>query len=584
MTNAEQGREFSNPQKACDIVMKGGITSGVVYPLALFALAKDYRFSSIGGTSAGAMAAAAAAAAEYGRQTPNGGFERLAKVPDDIGPNLLGLFQPTPELKPLFDILVAAIKGKSLFAQLSGAALAAIRGYSRTAIIGGGAGFLVAALIAVFFNGGSGIVAFGIPFALLGVFFSLVWHLYKAMFTELPANDFGVCPGIRQPDGSGDGFTDWLAKLIDEAAGRWSTTDQPLTFGDLSEPSNGHAPINLAMMTTSLMERRPYTLPMKTRVFVFKESEWAKLFPKRIMNFLTSKCKPFTPLKGEEGNFFYFPQETDLPIVVAARMSLSFPGLISAVPLWREDHTFTNKDDQNYLRRCLFSDGGLSSNFPIHFFDHLLPNNPTFAISLDQFDPKRYHGKKVHLPALAGAGIQIPIQPFSGLLGFLGRLIDAAKDWQDNLQSLLPGYRERIVHIGLAPGDGGLNITMDKEEIRQLSVFGEEAGEKLRTEFDMDAHRWRRFLVAMARVEEALDEVAKAYEGTSGEGEAFAAFLRRYANNPAQYKQRDPERLAAILRRGEQLADIGKDWRQHPTIRDGDIPKPETDLRISPKP
>jgi predicted acylesterase/phospholipase RssA len=42
--------------------MKGGITSGVVYPLVLVSLAKDYCFSSIGGTSAGAMAAAAAAA------------------------------------------------------------------------------------------------------------------------------------------------------------------------------------------------------------------------------------------------------------------------------------------------------------------------------------------------------------------------------------------------------------------------------------------------------------------------------------------------------------------------------------------
>ena len=583
MTQAEQTREFGNPQKVCDIVMKGGITSGIVYPLALAALAKDYRFSCIGGTSAGAMAAAAAAAAEYGRQTPNGGFERLRKAPAEIGPNLLGLFQPTPGLKPLFGILVASLKGKSLFAKLSGTAFAAIRGYSEAAIKGGAVGILVAVLIAVLFNGGSGVVAFGIPFALLGAFFSLIWRFYEAMFKELPANDFGVCPGIRQPYASGDGFTDWLAKLIDEAAGRGSNTDQPLTFGDLSKPSNGHAPIHLAMMTTSLMERRPYTLPMKTRIFVFKESEWARLFPKRIMDFLTSRCEPFTPLKGEEGNFFYFPED-DLPIVVAARMSLSFPGLISAVPLWRHDYTFTDKDDQNRLRRCLFSDGGLSSNFPIHFFDHLLPNTPTFAISLDEFDEKRHRGKKIRLPALAVSGIQIPVQPFSGLPGFLGRLIDAAKDWQDNLQSVLPGYRERIVHIALAPDEGGLNLTMDKAQIGQLAAYGEEAGEMLRTDFDMDEHRWRRFLVAMARMEETLDEVAKAYEGTPGAREAFAAFLRRYANNPAHYKQRDPARLASILKRGEQLASIGKEWRQEPTIRKGEIPKPETDLRITPKP
>jgi hypothetical protein len=43
-------------RRYCDIVMKGGITSGVVYPLAALELAKDHRFRNIGGTSAGAIA------------------------------------------------------------------------------------------------------------------------------------------------------------------------------------------------------------------------------------------------------------------------------------------------------------------------------------------------------------------------------------------------------------------------------------------------------------------------------------------------------------------------------------------------
>ena len=45
--------------KKCDIVMKGGITSGIVYPGAVCKLAEKYEFQSIGGTaSAGAIAAA----------------------------------------------------------------------------------------------------------------------------------------------------------------------------------------------------------------------------------------------------------------------------------------------------------------------------------------------------------------------------------------------------------------------------------------------------------------------------------------------------------------------------------------------
>ncbi|EMS98269.1 patatin, partial [Agrobacterium tumefaciens str. Cherry 2E-2-2] len=44
---------FAAPEKECDVVMKGGITSGVVYPYAVLELARRYRFRSIGGTSAG---------------------------------------------------------------------------------------------------------------------------------------------------------------------------------------------------------------------------------------------------------------------------------------------------------------------------------------------------------------------------------------------------------------------------------------------------------------------------------------------------------------------------------------------------
>jgi hypothetical protein len=41
--------------RLCDLVMKGGITSGVVYPRLISALSGVYRFKNIGGTSAGAI-------------------------------------------------------------------------------------------------------------------------------------------------------------------------------------------------------------------------------------------------------------------------------------------------------------------------------------------------------------------------------------------------------------------------------------------------------------------------------------------------------------------------------------------------
>lgn len=78
--------------------MKGGITSGVVYPHALAEIAKDYRLRNIGGTSASAIAAVFAAAAEFRRQEGKGtdlsGFNMVSALAGELGQNLQGFFQP----------------------------------------------------------------------------------------------------------------------------------------------------------------------------------------------------------------------------------------------------------------------------------------------------------------------------------------------------------------------------------------------------------------------------------------------------------------------------------------------------------
>jgi hypothetical protein len=55
--------------RECDVVMKGGVTSGVIYPLAICEIAMNYRLRGVGGASAGAIGAAFAAAAESARAT-----------------------------------------------------------------------------------------------------------------------------------------------------------------------------------------------------------------------------------------------------------------------------------------------------------------------------------------------------------------------------------------------------------------------------------------------------------------------------------------------------------------------------------
>ncbi len=106
---------YAAPTSSCDVVMKGGITSGVVYPFAICELARKYRLRSIGGTSAGAIAAAAAAAAELGRHTAGAGFGKLAEQPGWLGAgtHLFDLFQPEAETRPAYLVVTAGFGAKS---------------------------------------------------------------------------------------------------------------------------------------------------------------------------------------------------------------------------------------------------------------------------------------------------------------------------------------------------------------------------------------------------------------------------------------------------------------------------------------
>ena len=56
-------------RRSVDLAMRGGATSGVVYPLAVCEIARDMRVRNVGGASAGAIAAACTAAAELGRSS-----------------------------------------------------------------------------------------------------------------------------------------------------------------------------------------------------------------------------------------------------------------------------------------------------------------------------------------------------------------------------------------------------------------------------------------------------------------------------------------------------------------------------------
>jgi predicted acylesterase/phospholipase RssA len=138
-TNVAEGL----PKKMCDLVMKGGVTSGVVYPKAITELSKEYQFASIGGTSAGAIAASVAAAAEYARAGGKlNAFAELNDLPDSLGKKsadgnsiLFHLFQAQPALSGVFGVAMAGL-GKSGVAKWLATLWAALKASPFAAVLG----------------------------------------------------------------------------------------------------------------------------------------------------------------------------------------------------------------------------------------------------------------------------------------------------------------------------------------------------------------------------------------------------------------------------------------------------------------
>ena len=192
------------------------------------------------------------------------------------------------------------------------------------------------------------------------------------------------------------------------------------------------------------------------------------------------------------------PPSEEVPVVVAARLSLSFPGLISAVPLYAINHAPLIVSARP--ERCWFSDGGITSNFPVHFFDSPVPRWPTFAIDLMQITPGRSldekdQSKNVWLTQTNREGIDEAWLGWEGrsdlkqLLGFGGSIFRTAQNWIDNRQMQGAGFRDRIAHVWMGEGEGGMNLEMEVGKIKRLAKRGEAAASALAERFRPDPPR-----------------------------------------------------------------------------------------------
>ena len=659
----------SSKLEECDLIMRGGITSGVVYPQAVLALKDTYRFRNIGGGSVGAVAAAITAAAELGRDAEDEitGYLGMKNAQDRLAEDegfLQDLFRPPSTYKPLMDTALAFAsllgdkereklgkgdflrKSKVTLMQCNPAAYRKGRVWGAAVGVGAGAflGIIVGVVLYLLFlivgqtpdslaGGSLVLVVFG-PVLVLGLLFGGLggwlggpllasYALFQLATKKMPEDNFyGLCIGSGEPGTQEQPLlTDWLSGLLDDLAG--IEGEEPLTFGHLKnasvEDKKPEEPgIALKMLTTNLNHKEPYVFPREANTFLFKEDDMKRFFPKNVFRYMCEHAAE-TGVESPPG-FHFLPQGHKLPVIVPVRMAISFPVLLSTVPLYtiKEDSLARletgNRLTEQDLQRNLFSDGGICSNFPIHFFDAWLPRRPTFGINLTSVtresigeppmeEAAAFSASDVAPDAYSTQGsdtrtarVQKPTEPwlpkpddpdsrewtsFKGLVEFFGAILSSAMNYRDTMQSRLPSYQERVVQVPLGPTEGGLNLNMDTDVIRNISRRGWRAGKILENDFNFKHHRWVRLRVLLVELERQL-------EGTS---EALTSVINECLVNeqlaggfPHPFPDNKEERSADTREFLQQITQLIEYLKQRPGDRFPPIlnEDPEPALRITP--
>lgn len=491
----------------CDLVLKGGITSGVVYPTAIVELARDHRFHNIGGASAGAIAAVAAAAAEYGRQTGGGGFDELNAIPDQLAQEdtpsrqtmLQRLFVAQPETREYFDLFWQQKKLEGGLFTRAKAVLPTLLRHSPTfpkfkvanvfAVV-----LPLAAIVWAVLACSPGTIAFAVLAVLVGVVTYLVARVVAGVINmvrdaqqAVAANMHGLVNGRSVGDQMG--LTDWLHERIERLAG--GDRQSPLTYGDLARHD-----IGLVTLTTNLSQTSSETFPFSDLTWAFRPADIRTLFPEQVASHLERRGQAATESSDqraalEKAGLLQLPPAPELPVILGARISLSFPVVISAIPLWRLTPIRRGGQWVTEYREVWLSDGGICSNMPVHLFDHPLPSRPTYAINLgsgatdDDADPGDDHSvmarahRNVWRPIRTGSGAGAPISDIDSTAQLLGAVLTTMQNWSDYSATRSLGIRDRVCTIRLSSKEGGMNLDMASTTIKGLAPRGQAAGENL---------------------------------------------------------------------------------------------------------
>lgn len=178
--------------------------------------------------------------------------------------------------------------------------------------------------------------------------------------------------------------------------------------------------------------------------------------------------------------------------------------------------------------------------------------------------------------------------------GFFGAIVNAMQNWQDNMQSQIPGFRDRIVHVYLSGSEGGLNLNMTPDLLNRLAARGTCAGESLVDHFqrpnpescaplvpqptNWDNHRVVRYRTAMALLENWIRCLCSAY--TPG----YADLINRpLGTPPCSYPWYDETQRSYAATAIDGFNGLNSAWMQTRQSFAQGAPRPQPELSTRPR-
>lgn len=386
--------------------------------------------------------------------------------------------------------------------------------------------------------------------------------------------------------------------------------------------------VNLELMTTDVTRLRPYRFPLPELSRDDPERLWLDLaelrdrkgsgvVDDRILAALgEGEPRRVPDATGRIRTLHPLPDPWDLPLLFAVRISMALPGLFQAIRMYRIVPPIPVHDDLGrrltgeglpvprpglplldsgleFADELWFSDGGITSNFPVHFFDAPLPRWPSVSLNLGQH-PDRSPHQDVSLPQDWDADAT-PVESLTRTgVSLVAGVFFTAMKWRDQMQSAMPGYRNRIAQVRTREGEGGANLFMTRERVASLALRGALAGARLRVRFADESQwnrfRWLRLRIAVGNVERlrALTGERRGFYADAFSGPAWLDEQERtFTEEPARgvvpwYRPVDgfwplaPDFLASFVA-------AHRPTPGEPNVQSAGAPRPEPELRQVPR-